>query len=401
MKPHARKIALVVPTKIDGLRATWQYHCFAHRRTKDCTAQYINYSTTTTRVQRKASKTVGCFQGMLPSQPLGKSTKSVRPRKASKTVGCFQGMLPSQPLGKSTKSVRPRKASKTVGCFQGMLPSQPVGKSTKSVRPIQILRDYALRLPLPSLSLLIFSCPSSAPPEPTPLILYFPRARKRYPSALRSSNLRLRLTRLREAPRETARTENDLGSTDKNRWLARHLAVPLLRTPADEGLHRSVHTLLYYYYKSTEESFKNSWVLSRHVAITTIRKIDEKCPSQESFRNGWVLSRHVAITTIRKIDEKCPSQESFKNGWVLSRHVAITTSRKIDEKCPSHSNIEGLCATPSSPFSLPSNFLLPIFRAARANPAHPLLPEGPKTLSIRSTLQQPPPTVDTTSRSST
>ena len=374
MKQHARKMTLVVPTKIDGLRATWQCHCFAHRRTKDCTAQCMNYSTTTTRVRRKASKTVGCFQGMLPSQPLVKSTKSVRPRKASKTVGCFQGMLPSQ----------------------------PVGKSTKSVCPIQISRDYALRLLLPSLYLLIFSCPSSAPPEPTPIILYFPRARKRYPSALRSSNLRLRLTRLREAPRETARTENCLGSTDKNRWLARHLAVPLLRTPADEGLHRSVHKLLYYYYKSTEESFKNSWVLSRHVAITTIRKIDEKCPSQESFKNGWVLSRHVAITTIRKIDEKCPSQESFKNGWVLSRHVAIaTTSRKIDEKRPSHSNIEGLCATPSSPFSLPPNFLLPIFRAARANPAHPLLPEGPKTLSIRSTLQQPPPTVDTPSRSST
>ena len=142
-----------------------------------------------------------------------------------------------------------------------------------------------------------------------------------------------------------ARTENYLGSTDKNRWLARHLAVPLLRVPADEGLHRSVHELLYYYFKSKEES--------------------------------------------------------FRNGWVLSRHVAITTSRKIDEKCPSHSNIEGLCATPSSPFSLPPNFLLPIFRAARANPDHPLLPEGPKTLSIRSTLQQPPPTVDTTSRSST
>ena len=223
MKPHARKMTLVVPTKIDGLRATWQYHCFAHRRTKDCTAHCMSYSTTTTRVQRKASKTVGCFQGMLPSQPLG--------------------------------------------------------KSTKSVHPIQILRDYALRLPLPSLYLLIFSCPSSAPPEPTPIILYFPRDRKRYPSALRSSNLRLRLTRLREAPRGTARTENDLGSTDKNRWLARHLAVPLLRTPADEGLHRSVHELLYYHYKSTEESFKNGWVLSRHVAITTIRKIDEKCPS--------------------------------------------------------------------------------------------------------------------------
>ena len=79
MKPHARKMTLVVPTKIDGLRATWQYHCFAHRRTKDCTAHCMSYSTTTTRVQRKASKTVGCFQGMLPSQPLGKSTKSVHP----------------------------------------------------------------------------------------------------------------------------------------------------------------------------------------------------------------------------------------------------------------------------------------------------------------------------------
>ena len=167
MKPHARKTTLVVPTNIDGLRATWQYHCFAHRRTKDCTAQCMNYSTTPARVQKKASKTVGCFQGMLPSQPLGKSTKSVRPRKASKTVGCFQGMLPSQLLGKSTKSVRPRKALKTVGCFQGMLPSQPLGKSTKSVHPIQILRDYALHLTLPSNFLLpIFRAARANPDHP-------------------------------------------------------------------------------------------------------------------------------------------------------------------------------------------------------------------------------------------